>query len=60
MHLANTTKIKYEVISWLAFFTVGEGDDQVTTAVNIERLRELVQGADKDFALLKLHEGGNA
>lgn len=60
LNLANITKIEYEAVSWLAFFTIGEGIEQITTAVSIERLREIVQSADKDWSLLIAKEGGNS
>jgi len=60
MRLADITKIQYETVSWLAFFTIGEGEGQITAAVGIERLREIVQSADKEWSLLTAKEGGNS
>ena len=57
----NITKAKYEIASWIAIFEVSEPHEApLFVTINIERLRELVAAADKDWALLIAREGGEA
>lgn len=53
----NATSVDYEIVSWAAFVRAA---DEVTIAVNIERLREVVAAADRDWALLVSKDGGTA
>ena len=53
----NATSATYEIVSWTALVHAG---DDVTIAINIVRLREVVAAADKDWALLVAREGGAA
>lgn len=57
----NITKAQYEIASWTAIFEVNEPyEAPLFVTINIERLRELVAAADKDWALLIAREGGEA
>ena len=53
----NATSATYEIVSWTALVHAG---DDVAIAINIERLREVVAAADRDWALFVARDGGAA
>lgn len=55
----NATNFAYEITSWTAVFYSHDEHKKISVAINIERLREIVDAADKDWALLVAREGGS-
>lgn len=56
----NATNSAYEIASWIAIFYANDENKKITVSINIERLREIVAAADKDWELLVARDGGVA